>query len=288
MNVERRARRRGLDSGRFRLAIVGTGPHGARNIASVVTGMQRRGFEIAPRAVPTYAALYETMSAGGCELAWAPPLVALDLWRCAAAAPLVRPIRRGQSSYYSVLLARGEPGSSIESHRGARVGWVAPESAAGYVVPRLGLRALGIDADAFFGTRRFLGTHGANLEALRRGAIDVAATYASLDQAKQSFALPPGATGSSVLAAYGPIPSDLLVVGRAVSPATQCALRDAFVSLGVAEVEVEGERGRLDGFEGAGVRHFDEIEAMGTRSHEEALRMFAPRPSQPPSATAAA
>lgn len=255
----------------MRLAVVGVGPHGARNLTTLVSALRFRGFDVVPTPVATYSALYEVVSAGECELAWSPPLVALDLWRCAAAIPLVRPVRSGLTVYYSVLLAAGER-RSIEAHRGARVGWVAPESAAGYVVPRLGLRSLGLDADDLFGARKFLGTHGRAVDALRRGQVDIAATHASLDANTRRFSKPDGAGGLHVVAAYGPIPSDVIVVGPAVSPSTQGALREAFATVSVED----GATRSVDRFEPATPAHFKPLEELDLRSEEGALRVFTP------------
>ncbi len=282
MSIQTRARRRGLDSGRLRLAVVGAGPHGARNLTTLISALRFRGFDVIPTPVATYAALYAVMNEGACELAWSPPLVALDLWRCGAAIPLARTVRAAQTVYYSVLLAAGER-RSLDAYRGARVGWVAPESAAGYVVPRLGMRSLGIDADEFFGTRTFLGTHARIVHALINGAVDIAATHASLDPHSQRFATPAGTDDLRVVAAYGPIPSDVVIACPTVSPATQAGLRDAFSTVTIDD----GTARSVDRFEPASLAHFRPLEELDLRSEEGVLRVFAPLSSPPPRTAAA-
>src|SRR6202142_3856993 len=113
--------------------------------------------EIVP--MPSYAALFEAVDRGACDAAWAPPLVALDLVRCGTASPLVALERgRAASVYHAVLLAREAGGAPhVADLAGARVGWVAPESASAYVVPRLQLAALGFAPTRLFAAEVFLG-----------------------------------------------------------------------------------------------------------------------------------
>lgn len=256
--------------------MVGADQRWAAAMTSLTSALERRGIELVPCAFPTYAALYEAMDLGACEAAWAPPLVALDLLRCAAALPVARPLREGQHVYYSILVTRGNEVTSLDELRGGRVAWVAPESAAGYVVPRLGLRSLGVDIDRHFGAQTFLGSHAAALDAVRAGAADLSATYATLDRSRRMLLPPPGAEGVRIVAAYGPIPSDVVVVSPAVPPAWQRALSFALGMIEPTEVRPLVDAMRFERFEPTSAIHLRPLEALDQRSDERALRPLAP------------
>lgn len=180
-----------------------------------------------PIFVPTYAALYETMGAGRADLAWAPPLVARDLSLAGLAGPLVAPVRFDESAYHAALVVLpSSPLVHVEDLRGARVGWVSKLSAAGYVVPRGHLRALGIDPATFFASEALLGSHAAVADALVRGAIDVGATYAAV---RREALLAAPETPTRIVVSAGPIPSDVVVIASGTDGARADALSEAFI-----------------------------------------------------------
>ena len=129
--------------------------------------------------VSSYAGLAQALEAGACDAAWSPPLVAQGLLASAIGRPLVTVGRGGRTSYYSVLLARkGLDTIGTQTLSGARVGWVSKLSAAGYVVPSLYLRSLGLEPNELFASQSFLGSHAAVLRALDDSQVDAMARLA--------------------------------------------------------------------------------------------------------------
>jgi phosphate/phosphite/phosphonate ABC transporter binding protein len=165
---------------------------------------ERTGFAVESIFAESYAELVALVDAGDAQLAWLPPIPFLVLEDRGRVTPLVAHRRDGAASYESVLVA--PEGSSIRELAevaGARVGWVDPLSASGYVVPRFAIHEAGVEP----GAQRFFGSHEAVLDALGAGAIDVAATYGRVDEARRLVrARGPAMT---VLARLGTIPGDV-------------------------------------------------------------------------------
>lgn len=176
--------------------------------------------------LPSYASLYETVSAGLTDLAWAPPLVALDLERGQLATLVAATMRAGGDAYYSALIVRGDsPIAHVGQVAGARVGWVSKLSAAGYVVPRFYLQSLGMSLDGLFSSEAFFPSHARLAEALASGEIDVAATYAALRGG--AFVPAPVRVPVRLLATAGPIPGDVVLASARVNEVTVRMLTQA-------------------------------------------------------------
>ena len=180
------------------------------------------GFEVSGRVFDNYRELLESMHAGGVEMAWLPPVIALRAAARGRTLPVALPVRGGTSFFSSALFTR--PGSAIKSQGdllGARAAWVDRQSAAGYLVVRASLRAQGVDLERAFSSEVFLGSHEAVVQAVLSGAVDVGATFAHLDAGHQRVIRGGwGAATTQVIACAGPIPADVVAASIRV-PATQ-------------------------------------------------------------------
>jgi phosphate/phosphite/phosphonate ABC transporter binding protein len=226
----------------------------AASLATVV------GFEVTGHVFDNYRELLESMHAGGVEVAWLPPVIALRAAARGRTLPIALPVRGGTSFFSSALFTR--PGSAIASQAdlvGASAAWVDKQSAAGYLVVRASLRAQGIDLQRAFSTESFLGSHEAVVEAVLSGAVDVGATFAHLDPAHQRVLRGGwGDAAPQVITCAGPIPADVVAasirmpapqiraVQRALCDGTHRDLvRTAAMLLG-AEGFVEAQSEHLD------------------------------------------
>jgi len=118
----------------------------ARAAAFAAAISKLAGCAVSAERVASYAQLTERMLRGEVDFAWLPPVPYIALSRRNAAEPLVHLVRDGRSEFYAVLVVRRD--SKIENPRdleGKRAAWVDPHSASGYVLPRIGLSAVGID-----------------------------------------------------------------------------------------------------------------------------------------------
>src|SRR5207248_2419860 len=118
--------------------------------------------DITMSVAKSYDALTHAMAKRAYDLAWLPPIPYLTLEGQGAVTPLVSHRRGGLSQFHCVVIVRAR--SRIRTPvglRGKRAAWVDPKSAAGFVLPRIGLAALGVDARTAFGEERFYGSHEA-------------------------------------------------------------------------------------------------------------------------------
>lgn len=179
------------------------------------------------RVWPTYRALASSVPAGDCDVAWLPPVV--YAWLAEAVTPLGCIARGGKTTYAATLVTRADSSfREMDDLRNARMGWVDPWSAAGYVVPRIELARLGFGAGAFR-SETFFGSHRESLLALMRGDCDAVATYG---HPFATAALPKEGAWSEVenlevrvIASVGEIPADVIAVRRNLEPeAYRCVL----------------------------------------------------------------
>ena len=148
-------------------------------LSAVETRLDR---PVRPLFCTSYDDIAARMMVGAIDVAWLPPIVFLALELRGMAVPLVTNPRGGEASFVSVLITNETSAiRSSASLPGARIGWVERWSAAGYVIPRVGLWAEGIDARMAFAGERFYGSHEAVVRAVVGGKADVGATYANTD-----------------------------------------------------------------------------------------------------------
>ena len=256
------------ESAPIKFAIVSGAP-AAHALLHAVCGELAKHVEldISPLVLRTYGSLADEMKAGKVHLAWAPPLLAIDLERAGSATVALCSKRAGRVDYQAALFV--PKASDIEDAaglKGKRIAWVAKESAAGYIFPRLKLRSLGIDPDATFSEESFRRTHEAVVRAVLAGDADVGATYVSYEegQSKPKTAgwLDAGAETDElrVVLTAGPIPADVIAFATSVEASLQDKLGEALKSLGKSE----SIRALLnaDGFEPASAAHFDELRKL--------------------------
>lgn len=246
---------------------------GVRELAAAVAHASQVKLE--PLFVDDYVALRETMRADGACAAWTPPLVARDLVRARLATPLVAVGRRGTTGYYSALVASRRSGiTHVGELARRRVGWVSELSAAGYVVPRLYLRSLGMDPRTMFASEAFLGTHEGALVGLLDGGVDVIATCATYR--KGAFDLDSRLANEALLAAVGPIPSDVVMTGASLGDRARDALRGVLLSIRVRLDSALTRLMNVDRFEVVTHQHFDALNRLADRAANAALRSVIP------------
>lgn len=194
----------------------------------------RAGFpEVVPVFADDYAAVHDALHLYAADLAWCPPLVARDLIRVAAADPIATVVRRGGADhYYSALVTRrGSAIQRVTDAPRARVGWVSPLSAAGYVVARDYIASCGVPL--LFRAESFHETHARLADALLSDRVDLIATYAALRNDR--LCLPDALVDARLIGAAGPIPSDVIVASRGLPRETVTLVRDALLSARVPE-----------------------------------------------------
>jgi phosphonate transport system substrate-binding protein len=244
----------------------------------------RSSMVLEPLFVPSYAGLAQALENGVCDAAWSPPLVAQGLLASGVGKPLVTVGRGGRTTYYSIILARsGHETAPAQALAGARVAWVSKLSAAGYVVPSLYLRSLGLEPDEIFAEQSFLGSHAAVIRALEEGRVDLGATYATIAAGGRTLLLPDGSpAGARVVTAAGPIPGDVIFAAAHLEVHAREALRGAFLSV---EVRPDGPLARMmnvDRFEVPALDHFETLRRWRVRAIESEPKVPVARRSAAP------
>ncbi len=219
-----------------------------------------------PQLLPSYAGLVEQVGRGLVHVAWAPPLVALELERSGTAKIVLCLARGGQTAYHSAFFApRATRLRSLQDLAGTHVAWVDPGSSAGYLLPRLKLASVGLDPRTLFGRESFLRTHGAVARAVLAGDADFGTTYFSMEPRTKRIVsagwLEVGAANNDVhmLGTAGPIPSDAIVVSSKVPADVVEAITQEVRSLTRRAPDALKGLFRADGFERVEAHHFAEL-----------------------------
>ena len=179
--------------------------------------------ELAVYEAASYEDLARAVVVGEVDFAWLPPLAFIALERRGSAAALVSAQRGGDTAFYSAIIVRRDSGLlAPEDLAGARAAWVDRYSASGYVVPRVGLAAVGIDPRVAFAEERFWHSHEAVVRAVVAGRADFGATYAGVgaggEITRGSWMDVQGADEVvRALVQFGAIPGDV-VAARAALP----------------------------------------------------------------------
>jgi phosphonate transport system substrate-binding protein len=249
--------------------VVSGAPDAERHLSLLCSELERAlSCAVVPKVLPSYAALPEEM-AFGAHIAWAPPLVAIELERGGLAKIALCCSRAGQKTYHCALFTRhASPIEKLADLAGRHVAWVDPHSSAGYLVPRLKLSSAGFNPMALFARESFLGSHERVACAVLAGEADAGATYLSLDQrTKRPISagwLEAGAAinGALILATAGPIPADAIVLSTRLPADQRAALTEQLAALPGALPESVGGLFRAEGFEKPEPAHFDELRSL--------------------------
>ncbi|MEM9188161.1 MAG: PhnD/SsuA/transferrin family substrate-binding protein [Myxococcota bacterium] len=194
---------------------------------------------------PTPLELTLAFGRGEVDLVWSSPALALTSPALREAVPVASSLREGRAHYHAILFVRSESSIRSAMHlKGARAVWVAESSASGHIFPKVALAGFGLDPQQLFLGERFVGSHGAVVEAVESGEADVGATYATFEGGVATGELlKSGVSDTSdperfrVLLATPPIPADLLLLRRKFELLAPNRVRGAFNAVGTATPE---------------------------------------------------
>ncbi len=196
---------------------------------------------VVPHCAPSPSALGSAIEAGRVQLAWVSPTLLLLSPALSRVVPLLSSVRQGVAFYHAVIFVpEGSDAKSAADLAGRRVAWVAPTSAAGYLVPRASLARQRIDPAKLFREELFCESHGDVARAVLDGRADAGATYAVFrggdpkqPLVRAGFQEIPVAGRFRVVDVAGPIPSDMIVAEPSVPLSLRAALAGALCRLAV-------------------------------------------------------
>ena len=185
----------------------------------------------------SYEELATAVVSGYVDVAWLPPIPLIALAKHGAVTPLASLHRDGRSTFQSVLIVRADSRfRDPRELRGARAAWVDRYSASGFVVPRVALSHLGIDARTAFSQQRFWRSHDTVARVIVAGRADFGATYAGTDETGEivrgAWLDVKGASDAvRVLAVLGEIPGDVVAVHSKMDMSKKQRLTEALVGI---------------------------------------------------------
>lgn len=247
-------------------AIISNAPAASALLETVCEELKSKaGLSIQPLVLRSYDKLLEAMRGGEVHIAWAPPLIALDLELADVATVRLCSRRAGKADYSSVLFtAQTSAVNKLEDLKGGRAAWVDKDSSAGYLVPRLKLLAEGLDPDKIFAAQTMRRTHEAVVRVVMNGEAELGATFGSFEAGSDvpvsAGWLDAGYENEEVriLGVAGPIPSDVIAVSTQLDRGQADAITAAMKDLGESIKRLLN----ADAFDVPEKTHFDELRRL--------------------------
>ena len=199
---------------------------------------QLADLDIAVTALPSYERVTQMIHKKEIDLAWLSPIPFIALHRNRSIVALASPFRAGKGTYHGAIIVHAKSKiSTIADLRNKRAAWVDRHSSAGFVMPRIELLVQGLDPREAFGGQHFCGTHEAVATAVADKRSDFGATWVSLDGKNKVVkgpwsSNPKIAAEIRVLATFGEIPADVLVMRSDLDANTRARLERAVLSIG--------------------------------------------------------
>ncbi len=213
-----------------------------RELQELCAELQKISLEpVVPRVLRTFPELADKMRDGTIGIAWMPPITAADAELSGHGAIMLSVWRGGGDGYSTAIFTLASSSiTKLEDLRGKRMAWVDPQSAAGYVFPRLKLVTMGLRPDDLFADQTFYRTHEEVARAVFERRADAGATciaYYPGTTKIQSAGWSKGNAYSNdavrILATAGPIPPDAIVMSKGLDEARRKRLADALMRASV-------------------------------------------------------
>ena len=196
------------------------------------------GVEVEWREATDYAGVIEAFKAKKIQLAWFGPAA---FARChivtdGNAVPLAAEIDKdGGFGYYGVIIVKKDsPYQNVNDLKGKKFGFADPNSTSGYQAPKYFLGEGGIDADKFFGSATFSGSHENSVKMLYDGQFDGVATWwtndkkSNMSRMEEKGMIP--ADGYRIIWKSPLLPSDPFTVPAWLPKDMQEAIQNALVN----------------------------------------------------------
>jgi len=139
----------------------------------------KTGLVVVANVGTDFAAVREAMCANKAQIGWLNTFnYVLANEKCGVDVGLVTE-RFGATTYVGQFNVRADSGiTTLEDLKGKVMCWVDPNSTSGYIIPRIMLKANGIDPDTDFAQTIETGSHNNSVTAVYNGDCDVGVSYA--------------------------------------------------------------------------------------------------------------
>ncbi len=179
---------------------------GGEQIAKMLS--EKTGLAIKANVGTNFAAVREAMGAGQAHIGWLNTFnYVLAHEKYGVDVALVT-VRFGSTTYAGQIIVRADGGiTGLQDLKGKVMCWVDPNSTSGYIIPRIMLKANGIDPDRDFARTVEAGSHNNVVVAVYNGQCDAGATYSDARSSVEKD-YPDVKTKVVVLATTTKIPND--------------------------------------------------------------------------------
>jgi two-component system, NtrC family, sensor kinase len=196
---------------------------------------RRLGCLVTVETTTSYDELVDRAVREDAEVIWAPAELCDRLAPRARA--ILRAVRSGRTDYRAALICRADEPLKLDDLEGRAAAWVAPWSAAGYLLPRALLAERGFEPDGFLGEQKAWGSYRRALGAVLDGEADFSAIYcAHIDERMVRSALAEHVGGRELelmpFAYTAPTAADGLIITGRTSEAMARSVVEALVGLG--------------------------------------------------------
>ncbi len=144
------------------------------------------GVEIKWRTATDYAGVIEGVKAGKIQVARFGPAsyAKCHIVTNGKVAPMAGELdKNGNLGYHAIIVVKADsPFKKLEDLKGVKFAFADPNSTSGHQAPRYFLKEAGINADEFFGSTTFSGSHENSIMGLVAGTFDAAATWWRSDE----------------------------------------------------------------------------------------------------------
>lgn len=191
----------------------------------------KTGLTIKANVGTDFAAVREAMGAGKAHIGWLNTFnYVLAHEKYGVDVALVT-VRFGSTSYKGQILDRADSGiKSLQDLKGKVMCWVDPNSTSGYIVPRIMLKANGIDPDKDFAKTIEAGSHNNVVTQVYNGDCDAGATYADARSSVEKN-LPDVKQKVVVLATTTDIPNDNVSFTKDFPPELRTKIVNALLDI---------------------------------------------------------
>lgn len=139
---------------------------------------EKTGLEIKVNVGTNFAAVREAMGAGQVHIGWLNTFNYVLAHEKYGVDVALATVRFGTSTYKGQIIVRADSGiTTLADLKGKSMCWVDVNSTSGYIIPRIMLKANGIDPDKDFSKTVESGSHNNVVTAVYNGDCDAGATY---------------------------------------------------------------------------------------------------------------
>ena len=196
---------------------------------------EKTGYEIDTNVATSYAAVVEAMGAGNADIGWLNTFGYILAHEKYGVEVILATVRFGQPYYRGQIIARADAGiETLQDLKGKTMCWVDPLSTSGYVIPRVMLKAAGVDPDKDFANVVEAGSHNNVVIAVYNGDCDAGATYVDARSSVEKD-FPDVKEKVIVIAESPPIPNDTVSVRPGLPPEVVENVKNALLEIAKTE-----------------------------------------------------